>query len=75
MRLQFPISTLSALRTELRSNPTATGVVLTQAELIDVVDELLQTGDSNAVLLGNKPRTFSIDARSIEVSIYQANGH
>ena len=73
MRLEFPVSTLSTLRAKLRQNPEATGVVVTQDELIDLVDELLANGDSNAVLLGAKPRRmFMIDNRTIHVSVEAA---
>lgn len=69
MRLQFPVSMLSILRSELRQNPSATGVVLTKSELIDVVDELLQNGDGNAALLACPKRIFIIDGREIQVTI------
>jgi len=73
MRLEFPVSTLSTLRAKLRQNPEATGVVVTQDELIDLVDELLADGDSNAILLGAKPqRMFMIDNRTIQVSVEAA---
>lgn len=70
MRLQFPMSKLTELRTNLRANPDATGVVLTHAEFADVIGELLDAGDTNAALIGGMHRkTFQIDSRTIEVTL------
>lgn len=70
MNLLYPVSQLTMLRTRLRQNPEATGVILTSDELVDIIGELLESSDSNAVLIG-KPsnKIFMIDGRTIEVKL------
>lgn len=70
MKLTYPMSQLTALRTRLRENPEATGVTLTSDELVDIISDLLTANDANAVLIGNSShRIFRIDDRTIEVKL------
>lgn len=69
MKLEFKESQLSLLIKEIKDNPSAIGVLLTNQELVNIYEELLLKNNSNAIFITGKERKILVDDRWIIVSI------
>ena len=69
MKLIFPESQLTKALDKIRDNPTATGLLVTHAELNAMYDELLATGNSQCVLISGNDKKLHVDGRWIEIKV------
>jgi hypothetical protein len=69
MKLIFPRSVLETLLTAVRSNPSATGVIVNSDELVAIYDELVATKNSNSVMISGNDKKLHIEGRWIEIKV------